>query len=168
MSMDIQVFPRWKVSSDGSIAPIGDKQVALPAGVVATPSLRIGSTQIGLYLAAGGRLGFGINGGNAFNIDAGKVFLNAGNCPTLMNETPSGTNPVFTYYSDTDSGLGIQAANKPCLISSGAEKLRVDNDLTAGNTALLIYDVDNATVERVSVGAADSGGAGFKVLRIAN
>ena len=39
---------------------------------------------------------------------------------------------------------------------------------TATHTHLLIYDVDNATLERVSVGAADSGGAGFKVLRIPN
>jgi hypothetical protein len=38
----------------------------------------------------------------------------------------------------------------------------------AGNTRMFVYDVDNATLERVSVGAADSGGAGFKVLRIPN
>lgn len=46
--------------------------------------------------------------------------------------------------------------------------LEVDGDSTAGNTRLLIYDVDNATLERVSVGAADSGGTGFKLLRIPN
>lgn len=43
-----------------------------------------------------------------------------------------------------------------------------DGNTTAGNTRFLIYDVDNATLERVSVGAADSGGSGFKVLRIPN
>lgn len=40
--------------------------------------------------------------------------------------------------------------------------------ITAGETALLLFDVDNNTVERVTVGAADSGGVGFKVLRIPN
>lgn len=40
--------------------------------------------------------------------------------------------------------------------------------VTASETGLLVYDVDNATLERVTVGAADSGGAGFKVLRIPN
>ena len=50
----------------------------------------------------------------------------------------------------------------------GTTNCRVDDDATAGNTRLLIYDVDNATLERVSVGAADSGGAGFKLLRIPN
>lgn len=43
-----------------------------------------------------------------------------------------------------------------------------DFPTTAGDTCLAIYDVDNATVERVTVGAADSGGTGFKVLRIPN
>lgn len=38
----------------------------------------------------------------------------------------------------------------------------------AGETNLLVFDVDNAIVERVTVGAANSGGAGFKLLRIPN
>lgn len=45
---------------------------------------------------------------------------------------------------------------------------KFDVNTTAGNTRFLVWDVDNATLERVSVGVADSGGAGFKVLRIAN
>lgn len=44
----------------------------------------------------------------------------------------------------------------------------VADSVTAGDTYLLVYDVDNATLERVTVGAADSGGVGFKVLRIPN
>jgi hypothetical protein len=48
------------------------------------------------------------------------------------------------------------------------EKMRVDSTTTAGQTALLLWDVDNNTLERVTVGAADSGGTGFKVLRIPN
>lgn len=48
------------------------------------------------------------------------------------------------------------------------ESARFDDSATAGNTRFMIYDVDNATLERVTVGAADSGGAGYKLLRIAN
>ena len=48
------------------------------------------------------------------------------------------------------------------------EQARVDSSVTAGQTRFLIYDVDNATLERVTVGAQDSGGVGFKLLRIAN
>jgi len=39
---------------------------------------------------------------------------------------------------------------------------------SSGETLMLVYDVDNASLERVSVGAADSGGSGYKVLRIPN
>ena len=53
-------------------------------------------------------------------------------------------------------------------VGGGAAKISVDGTATAGQTAMLLYDVDNATLERVTVGAADSGGAGFKVLRIPN
>ena len=67
-------------------------------------------------------------------------------------------------HATRSSKVLIKAAN-----SSGlADGIQVDDDATAGNTRLLVYDVDNATVERVSVGAADSGGTGYKVLRIPN
>jgi hypothetical protein len=46
--------------------------------------------------------------------------------------------------------------------------IKADNDTTAGNTRFLLYDNDNGQLERVSVGAADSGGSGYKVLRIPN
>lgn len=52
--------------------------------------------------------------------------------------------------------------------SAYADALKVDGSVTAGQTRMLIYDVDNATVERVTVGAADSAGVGYKVLRIPN
>lgn len=45
---------------------------------------------------------------------------------------------------------------------------KFDLPTTATHTGLLLYDVDNNTLERVTVGVADSGGSGFKVLRIPN
>jgi hypothetical protein len=52
--------------------------------------------------------------------------------------------------------------------TSLAEVARFDKPTTATQTSLLLFDVDNNTVERVTVGAADSGGTGFKLLRIPN
>ncbi len=52
--------------------------------------------------------------------------------------------------------------------SSGNPAAKFDQDSTAGNTRMFIWDVDNGTLERVTVGAADSGGVGYKVLRIPN
>lgn len=54
------------------------------------------------------------------------------------------------------------------IMEGATEVARFDTNATAGNTRFLVYDVDNGTLERVSVGAADSGGTGFKVLRIPN
>jgi hypothetical protein len=45
---------------------------------------------------------------------------------------------------------------------------RFDDDVTLGNTRFLLYDVSAGTLKRVSVGVADSGGAGYKALRVAN
>lgn len=45
---------------------------------------------------------------------------------------------------------------------------RFDGTNVAGQTRFMVYDVDNGTLERVTVGAADSGGVGFKLLRIPN
>lgn len=61
--------------------------------------------------------------------------------------------------------LQFQLVGNAAALATVAE---FDMDGTAGNTRFLIYDVDNATLERVSVGAADSGGTGYKVLRIPN
>lgn len=44
----------------------------------------------------------------------------------------------------------------------------VDGSNTAGETRMLLYDVDAGSLVRVSVGAADSGGTGYKVLRVPN
>jgi len=50
-----------------------------------------------------------------------------------------------------------------------ATRLTIDDgSATSGNTSLNVYDVDNDTLERVTVGGADSGGSGYKLLRILN
>lgn len=52
--------------------------------------------------------------------------------------------------------------------AAAAEIARFSRTATATHTGLMLYDVDNNAVERVTVGAADSGGVGFKALRIPN
>lgn len=75
------------------------------------------------------------------------------------------------YFTNSVAGDVIVrgSAGKSVRIGiSTTESLIVDDNATGGNTRLLVYDVDNGQVERVSVGAADSGGSGYKVLRIPN
>lgn len=71
-------------------------------------------------------------------------------------------------WSSTAHGTKHQLTATANGTTTNVAVLEVDKPTTAGQTALLLWDVDNATLERVTVGAADSGGAGFKVLRIAN
>lgn len=89
----------------------------------------------------------------------------AGSSFRLNNETSSGTNPTLSPRADSATGVG-GIANTLALIVSSIETLRVDASSTARDTRLLIFDVDNGTLERVTVGDAGSGGAGFKLLRI--
>lgn len=50
----------------------------------------------------------------------------------------------------------------------GVDTFAIDDTAVAGQTRMLLFDVDNNTMERVTVGIVDSGGAGFKLLRIPN
>ena len=46
--------------------------------------------------------------------------------------------------------------------------LQLEPSSTANDTLLMVFDVNSLTTKRVSVGAVDSGGAGFRLLRIPN
>jgi len=49
-----------------------------------------------------------------------------------------------------------------------ADKFKIDSPDTATYTSMQLYDVDGAAIVRVTVGADDSGGSGYKLLRIPN
>lgn len=118
----------------------------------------------------------GSNAGSDFEFnardDAGNALLSAWIAvrSTGQMRFRDGTNalPSISFQSDTDTGLFSQAANALGVSANGVEVARFDSNSTAGNTRFMIYDVDNGTLERVSVGPADSGQAGFKLLRIPN
>jgi hypothetical protein len=71
---------------------------------------------------------------------------------------------MLNYYN---SVLEV-AYNSAALTINSTKSLEVDNDNTAGNTRFLLYDNDSGSLVRVSVGADDSGGSGYKVLRVPN
>lgn len=116
---------------------------------------------------------FGMTGGDTMawgaTAAAGSIARN-GNVTghLLIADDGSATAPSHTFTGRTNQGLYSAGANTVGLAAGGEDGIRVDNDATAGNTRLLVFDVDNNTVRRVSVGVADSGGAGFKLLRVPN
>ena len=77
-------------------------------------------------------------------------------------EFASALGPDMAYYVGTDGEFRIAEAY------SANSMATFDVDTTAGNTRMLLWDVDNGVLARVSVGADDSGGTGYKVLRIPN
>lgn len=48
------------------------------------------------------------------------------------------------------------------------DAMKLDGNTTSGETPLLLLDIDKGTLQRVSIGASDSGGTGYKVLRVPN
>jgi hypothetical protein len=67
------------------------------------------------------------------------------------------------------SGYGVGKL----VVTSGAgagtaQHFATDLSVTANETRFLLWDVNSGTMKRVLVGAADSGGVGFRMLRILN
>lgn len=94
-------------------------------------------------------------GGSGTNIAGGKLTVAAGR--STGNATPA----VVALASTTAGSSGTTPQTlRDCL--------QVDGNATAAETPLLLLDIDKGTLQRVSIGASDSGGTGFKVLRVPN
>lgn len=111
----------------------------------------------------------GAAGAASDGIGAGQVYQV--NTSTTFGVTAVQTAGVWnnkTHASRTSDFRILTVTNAGAL----AEAARFDGGggatPSAGNTGMMLWDVDNNTLERVTVGVADSGGAGFKVLRIPN
>lgn len=126
-----------------------------------TPSFAPNRADInsGLGQNAAGELSLITSGTESVRVDSGGHVLHLAGTAAL---------PSVTFITDPDTGMWLNTFNNLSFSAGGVTVLRVDNSSTAGNTRMFVYDVDNATLERVTVGIADSGGAGFKVLRIPN
>ncbi|MEW5840177.1 MAG: hypothetical protein AB1753_04160 [Thermoproteota archaeon] len=72
------------------------------------------------------------------------------------------TSNYGVYYDGGTNTIQLVTAGNPAVLA--------DNDVADGETALLVRrNVGGSlTLQRVSMGAADSGGAGYKVLRVLN
>jgi len=113
---------------------------------------------------AGNRLDINSQGNNArfgtttsnFEIGDGSFYL------TLNTASP------LIGWAANDYLIYDRAGDTLTQVIGGTTSFQVYATATARNVRMVVYDVDNAALEQVSVGVADSGGAGFKLLRIAN
>lgn len=69
-----------------------------------------------------------------------------------------------------DSGFNEPSDDLLSLSLGAIEAIQFEDpaDLAAGETSLWLFDRNSGTVVQVTVGSVNSGGAGFKVLRIPN
>jgi hypothetical protein len=99
----------------------------------------------------------------------GVAFENTGgNTVTQKNASDVSTGSRSMSFTDGTTDLLEFGTTKLTFRTSASGKVEFDSTTVAGNTSMLLWDVDNATLERVTVGAADTGGIGYKVLRIPN
>jgi hypothetical protein len=109
-------------------------------------------------------LSYTVGGSEMFGVRKdGCVFIGDGNHYLILQ---SG-DPLWGLDSNDYMGY-TRSSNTLSVTLNGTPRWAVDQTSTATQTALSVYDVDNGALERVTVGAADSGGLGFKVLRIPN
>jgi hypothetical protein len=120
-------------------------------GTLAAPDGGITNATGGLFIQAGG------GGAN----DGGSVLLHGGSHPTKPGKVIVGLGSA-----DATRSFEVNASG----LAGGTQLLGVDVAAANGETSLLVSRniAGTLTMQRVTMGAADSGGAGFKVLRVPN
>lgn len=92
----------------------------------------------------------------------------SGAAKTHLRPTVSDGASAVAYTFNTSSALANAGAKLASFQNNSAVMVAVGVAASAGETPLFLLDPDNATVQRVTLGAADSGGSGFRCLRIPN
>lgn len=92
-----------------------------------------------------------------------------------IKDTVSGGQVHIVSSAADVTGLRVDSATSPTApildvrVGTTADSgIKVDASTTSGDTRFLLYDVNSGTMQRVLVGANDSGGTGYRILRILN
>jgi hypothetical protein len=138
------------VRVDGTVGTKG--QVLLPQeDLAATPTLAFGDGDTGIYESADGTLSVSVEGAKVYDVTAAYMMLSTSAQPAIMNETASDTNPVFSFRSDTNTGIGKATGDQLSLIAGGIEGLRVKAE-----SSICTFDFDAGDNGAEQVGALTS------------
>ena len=77
-------------------------------------------------------INFRIENSTKFMVDGNYFRTNQTRGAAIMNEAPSSTNPVFSFYGDEDTGMSRADNNKLSLITAGVEAIRIDASQNVG------------------------------------
>ena len=95
-------------------------------GSISAPEYSFGSdTNTGFYRVGTDSIGVSLGGALRFVFNVGDFGGNNSTNPLMMNETATATNPVFSFNSDNDTGIGKAADDQLSLIAGGQEGLRL-------------------------------------------
>jgi hypothetical protein len=147
-------------------------------GTVTIPTLSVTgnadfSANVVSHVAAAGTLNFQVSKTQNTN-DTGVVTKYFGGAAgaTVRGQygfTHTGTGGDTLFTGETADGFAFRAEGD-LILGGGGDKMgaKVDGSTTANDTRFLLWDVTAASFRRVTIGANDSGGTGFRVLRIPN
>lgn len=138
----------------------GEGQLDIPQlGSAADPSVRLGQADTGLYAPAAGQVG--ISGGGIGTVRFTSTQI-------LCDQPGSAGAPSYSWNGDSNTGINNSAADTMRFVTGGAARFEIDANVAADETALMVSIAGAAGLVRVSVGANDSGGLGFRLLRVPN
>ncbi len=162
-------LPSLTIKSGGDITLSGTSQLLLPQNNdAANPTIMFG-TGCGLYGITNTQLGFSSNGLGRFKLN-GTDFegLNV-SAPRLQNATPTSTNPNFhPNKSDDDTGYTWVEEDKLGITSGGTSTHHFYFPSTGSETGFVLYDLVTGGTQTVTTGLTNTGGAGFRALRVPN
>jgi hypothetical protein len=130
-----------------------------------------------LKIPAGGTIQVGNSFGNRLSFSDGATFTLGLRGEGLI--LPSTANTLVAWRSGAGATFGwgqvimpaagrMQICTSPAGLGHEVATVEFDKSTTAGDTRMLLWDVDKGSLQRVSIGVADSGGVGFKLLRVPN
>lgn len=153
----------WEMAGDLNLTGWASVQ----AGTASDLSLRIGgsSAATGLYQVSANALGVSTYAAHAIAVFSDS---NSATGRQMRSVVYSSAAYPFVCNQGQTGGLYFASNTRTGLSANGVDGIEVEYTTTAGETRLKVYDVDNGQLETVTVGAADSGGSGYKVLRIPN
>ncbi len=94
-------------------------------GNSANSCIYLNDTDTGLC-SASNSMYFSVNGGGDYTIGENAFYATGvSNGPSMRKEAPSATNPVWTFASDADTGIGTSGADQLSLIAGATELMRL-------------------------------------------
>ena len=155
---------------NGAACAVNNGQSAIAIGKGATASNALASKLI----AIGEGATITANVSQVICIGAGAGANNApGSNEVVFGDSLNGNHiAIFTIRTVAGSGVKMRSGADGTFsivdVANVNTHFKTDASATAGDTRMLVWDVTKGALSRVTVGANDSGGVGFKLLRVPN